>query len=141
MIREPNHVLGKCRVFFRVGMAHCRAKILNIIVRDLMSVSAERGQFQAANHWLKGKWIHTNGIKNELASKIRREEVIDFCDQCVTAKLPRMPRAFAADGFGKVTPIFVSFARQNGRAAKSVKDARKASQWSGGVGLRPLQVA
>src|ERR1700693_460554 len=102
MIGHPKHVLREWRVFVGVRMADCRSKILNIVVWDLVSVSAERGQFQTAKHRLKREWIYTNGIENILAPEIRREKIIDLRDQRVTPKFPRMASTFPADGLGKM---------------------------------------
>src|SRR6266496_1368092 len=114
----PNRVLGKCRVFVAVGIAHRCAKALNVIMGQLVRIGTQWSQFQPANHRLECEWGNFDRIEDVLSAKRRREKVLDMREQGVAAELPRMPRAFAADSFGRVLAMFAGLAGQNGGPPK-----------------------
>src|SRR5579864_1282947 len=121
MLGRANCVLRKSSVFIGIWMAYRRTDPLNIVVRHLVRISAQRRQFQATIHRLAGKGIGqaTPGINPDWAEDVfpsehRREKVVDFCEQRVRTKLPRIAIPFMAYFFSKMQPLLMGLPRQDG---------------------------
>ena len=78
------------------------------------------------------------GEKMYSPPNVEGKKFVDLGEESVAAKLPGVPLAVAADGFGKVLAMLVGFARQDGGTAKSVEDPGNAGQRCVGIAFRPL---
>ena len=86
MVSNPYRVLDKRCVFVRAWMAYCRAKVLQIVMRNLVGISTKRSQFQASNQRLKGEWINFDGIENVLSSERGRKIVVNMGEQRIPSE-------------------------------------------------------
>ena len=103
---------------------------------DRMRVSPQGREFQARLHGLEGERAHLDGIKNVLAARQGRKEVVDPGEQGIATELPGMPFALHTDGFSQMQAVLAGLARQNGGAAKAINDAGNSGERGGCVAAR-----
>ena len=81
-------------------MARLRAKILDVILGDVVGIGAKRGQQQSGFLRLEGEWIHFDEVEDVLSAGLGGEIVVDPGEQGVAAELPGIAATFEADGVG-----------------------------------------
>src|SRR5579863_1870603 len=100
------------------------AEVLNVVVRNLVSISAQRRELQPGFHRLKGERVDFDGIKKILSALLAREEIVNPGAQRIAAKLPGMAAAIEADGSRQMQAVFPSGAREQVGAADAIDDVR-----------------
>ena len=88
MIGQANGVLRERRIFITVRMAQSGAEALQVVVRHLMRVRAQRRQLQSAEQRLEGKRIDLDGVEDKLAAEGSGKIVSYLRQQQVAAKFP-----------------------------------------------------
>ena len=67
-------------------MSHGWIETLQVVMRDLMRIGAQRCQFQATDHRLEREWINLDGIENVFATKRRWKVVVNLREERIAAE-------------------------------------------------------
>ena len=113
MITDADVILDEPRVFIGVRMSYRVPEALQIVVRHLVSVGAQRSKLQRPMFRLKRKGINFDRIENVFSAKQGRKVVVDPGQQGIAAELPVLPVSLKADGFGHVQSMLARLPRQN----------------------------
>src|SRR5258708_31079574 len=76
------------------------AEILQVVVRHLMGVGAQRGELKSSLHGLKSEGIHFDWIEEIFAVLLAGEKIVDPSNESIAAELPGVAVAFDAHRFG-----------------------------------------
>src|SRR5438552_2613345 len=107
-------------------MSNRCAKALQIVMRHLVRIGAQRREFQAAFHGFEGERVHLYRIEDIFTTECRREEVVNPGEQRVAAEFPGVALAIETDGFSEMRAMLAGLTRQDGRSAEPINDPRNA---------------
>jgi len=140
VVGDADGVLREGGVFVGVGIGGRAAEVLQVVVRDFVSVGAQRRECESGFHRLEGEGIDLDGIEKIFAALLAGEEIVDRGEEAVAAELPAIAAAFEADGFGEVQAVFASLARKQVGASDAVEDVRNLDQDVAGVAVGLLEI-
>jgi len=124
MIGHPDRILQECGIVVAVGMRNCIAKILNVIMRNLMRVGAQRRELKPSLHRLERKGIDFDGIKKIFPALLRREKIVSPGAKRISAEFPGVAAAVETDGFCEMQAMLSRGPRQQVGPSDAVDDVR-----------------
>ena len=124
VVGDADGVLGEESVVVGVRMGRRAAEILQVIVRDFVSVGAQRREIEPALHGLESERIDFDGIEKIFAALLSGEKVVDRRKKGVAAQFPRVARAFVTYGFREVQTMLAGLAGKKVGASHAVEDGR-----------------
>ena len=68
MVGDADRVLGEGSIVVAVGIGRICAEVLQIVVRDFVSVGAERSEWESGLHRFEGEGIDLDGIEQVFAA-------------------------------------------------------------------------
>ena len=106
-----------------------------------MGISTKRSELQPCLHRGKRVRVHLDGIEKVLAALLPGKEIVDRCNQGISAEFPGVPRAFQADSFSDMKAMLAILTRQQICAPYAVENGGNLDQYIGAVAVGPLKVA
>src|SRR5882724_206683 len=141
MVGNSDRVLGESGIFIGVGIRGGAAEVLQIVVRDFVSVGAQRRELEPRFHRLKRKRIYLERIEEIFAALLARKKIVDLGEQAITAELPGIARTVVTESFGQMQAVLARLPRQQVGAPNAVHDGWNLDQHVAGVGVGLLPVA
>ena len=108
MIGGADGVLGEGGVVIAVGIGGICAEALQVVLRDLVGVGAERGERQSGFHGLEGEGIDFDDVEEIFAALLAGKIIIEPGDEGIAAELEGMAAGIEAESFGKLAAMFAS---------------------------------
>src|ERR1700691_4291398 len=117
MIGGADRILRECGIVVAVGIGSGGAEVLQIIMRDSVSVGAERGERESGFLRFEGKGVDLDGIENVFAALLAGKIIVEPGDEGVAAELERVAAGIEAESFGKLAAMFARGAGEQVRAS------------------------
>src|ERR1700678_2683450 len=95
---------------------------LNVIVRNLVRVGAQRREFQTSFHRLETEGIAFDGIKKIFPSLLGGKKIVGPGAESIAPELPGVAMAVEAHGFREMQAVLPRRPRQQVRSADAVDD-------------------
>src|SRR5579863_2603430 len=140
MIGKADGVLSEGGIVVGIGMGRGLAKILEIVMRDGVSVGTKGAEWKSGLLRFEGEGVHFNRIEKIFATLLAGEKVINPGEKRVAAKFQGMVAGIETEGLGEVETMLAGSAGEDVGTTNSVHDGWDFDESGGGVGVGLLQV-